>query len=152
MPIILLFAAIFLISKANQASAVYNEITFTPGSLKNFKFGVTAISFDFILNVNNPTPYGLGIKGINGNIISGNTILGTYIIKDSFILEPKKTTSLKVTATASNFSVAQQLFKIISSGKIPALTSNGFVETTLGRFNFTNGLTSGLDLKIKKVA
>lgn len=150
MPIILLLAGFLIYTTYKGGTALYNELRFSVSKVDFKNISFSGARFKMVISITNPTPYSVTIKSIAGTATTATgDILGNYDILQPFTILPKTTTNLNVDVTAGSIAVIQQIISIVKTGKVPAVNLNGNIETSLGRFPFTNNVTQGLNLKTK---
>lgn len=150
MPIILLLAGFLIYSTYKGGTALYNELRFSVKKIDFQNISLAGAKFKMQLAINNPTPYSVNISSITGAVQTNTgTILGNYDILQPFTIAPKQTTVIDVSVTASSLAVIQQIIQAVKTGTTPPLNLSGNIETSLGRFPFTNNVTQGLNLKTK---
>jgi hypothetical protein len=105
------WAYVTLGSKATAAQ----RLTANVKNIKNAKISLGQTTVMLTIAVNNPTGTNLRCDSVEGSLINGGNVIGTFNSKVGVVLPANKNVDLDVSVTLSHLGLAQQLYSIFTN-------------------------------------
>lgn len=146
-PLLLIAGAAVLL--AGQVNAAVKNVEISPVRIQFQRSGIT-IRLVYFFEIYNPADVAATIDAVSGRIISAGTQIGTFLTREKISIAPRATTQGSASVRIDSLEAALQLYKAWTTGKIPTITIQGYLQTTLASVPFDYTLLVGKDLGLKK--